>query len=275
MEWPGGHRPCQVVADAQTSATARIAGGMGADSNIVGTSKFISGAVGPSPWGIHEHTEAVKVVNEVAAVLRSMDVDVISYEDTVSKSQDENLDRIVAFHNSQGKHDLDVSIHFNSTSPQPGGPVGSEVFYASSAGQTVAKRTVDKICIASGLKNRGPKSGNFAFLNNTNEVAVLVEVCFVNSHADVDIYHDRFSEICVAIAEGLADEQAGQQPDRPPVTEPAPEGPGPDVDSHPTLKKGDQGEAVRGCSDHWGYRQMVILVLLRIHRYVRSRRRAS
>ena len=84
-----------------------------------GHGKYISGAVGPSPWGIHEHTEAVKVVNEVAAVLRSMDVDVITYEDTVSKSQNENLDRIVAFHNSQGAHDLDVSIHFNSTDPQP------------------------------------------------------------------------------------------------------------------------------------------------------------
>jgi hypothetical protein len=209
-----------------------------------GHGKYISGAVGPSPWGIHEHTEAVKVVNEAAAVMRSMGVEVITYEDTVSKSQNENLDRIVAFHNNQGAHDLDVSIHFNSTDPQPSGPVGSEVFYASSAGQKVADRTVDKICTASGLKNRGPKSGNFAFLNNTNEVAVLVEVCFVNSHADVDIYRDRFSEICVAIAEGLTDEQAGQQPDRPPVPERPPEPPGPDVDSHPTLKKGDQGEAV-------------------------------
>ena len=84
-----------------------------------GHGKYISGAVGPSPWGIHEHTEAVKVVNEVAAVLRSMDVDVVTYEDTVSKSQDENLDRICDYHNAQGNHDLDVSIHFNSTDPQP------------------------------------------------------------------------------------------------------------------------------------------------------------
>jgi len=212
-----------------------------------GHGKYISGAVGPSPWGIHEHTEAVKVVNEAAAVMRSMGVDVITYEDTVSKSQSENLDRIVAFHNSQGSHDLDVSIHFNSTDPQPSGPVGCEVFYASTPGKTVAQRTVDAICTASGLKDRGPKQGNFAFLNNTNEIAVLVEVCFVNSHPDVDIYHDRFSEICVAIAEGLTDEQAGQQPDRPPVRPPItppPQPPGPDVDSQPTLKQGDEGEAV-------------------------------
>ena len=209
-----------------------------------GHGKKISGAVGPSPWGIHEHTEAVKVVNEATAVMRSMGVDVVPYEDTVSDDQSENLDRIIGFHNAQGAHDLDVSIHFNSTSPQPSGPVGCEVFYKSSAGKTVAQRTVNAICTASGLKNRGPKTENFAFLNGTNEVAVLVEVCFVNSHADCDIYRKKFSEICVAIAEGLTDEQAGQQPDRPPVPERPPEPPGPDVDSHPTLKKGSQGEAV-------------------------------
>jgi hypothetical protein len=123
--------------------------------------------------------------------------------------------------------------------------VGCEVFYGSSSGKTVAKRTVDKICTASGLKNRGPKDGGeFAFIRNTAAVANLVEVCFVNSHDDVEIYHDRFSEICTAIAEGLADEQAGPQPEPGPEPEPTPEPPGPDVDSQPTLKKGSQGEAV-------------------------------
>ena len=92
-----------------------------------GHGKYISGAVGPSPWGIHEHTEAVKVVNEAAAVMREMGAEVITYEDTVSKDQNSNLDRICDFHNAQGSHDLDVSIHFNSTSPTPSGPVGCEV----------------------------------------------------------------------------------------------------------------------------------------------------
>jgi len=202
-----------------------------------GHGKYISGAVGPSPWGLHEHTEAVKVVNQAAAVMESMGVDVVAYEDTVSKSVNENLDRICNFHNAQGKHDLDVSVHFNSTDPQPTGPVGSEVFYTSSTGQKVAKATVDKICAASGLKNRGPKpTDSLAFLNNTNAPAVLVEVCFVNSHPDVDIYHDRFSEICTAIAEGLTGEQAGPQP------EPGPEEP-------PTLRKGDVGPWVTELQD--------------------------
>lgn len=134
-----------------------------------------------------------------------MGVDVITYEDTVSKTQNENLNRIVSFHNAQGVHDLDVSVHFNSTDPQPSGPVGCEVLYTSSNGQKVAKAVVDAICTSSGLKNRGPKQNNgLYFLNNTKEVAVLVEVCFVNSLPDVDIYHDKFSEICTALASGVS-----------------------------------------------------------------------
>jgi hypothetical protein len=216
-----------------------------------GHGKYISGAVGPSPWGIHEHTEAVKVVDQAAAVMRSMGVEVITYEDTVSTSQSSNLDRIVDFHNAQGSHDLDVSIHFNSTDPQPSGPVGSEVFYGSSAGKTVADRTVDEICTASGLKNRGPKDGSgFAFINGTNEVAVLVEVCFVNSHADCDIYRNKFSEICVAIAEGLTAKAAqpgpGPSPPDPGPTppDPGPSPPDPGPDETPTLKKGSVGPDV-------------------------------
>lgn len=200
-----------------------------------GHGKYISGAVGPSPWGIHEHTEAVKVVNEAAAIMRKMGVEVVPYEDTVSKDQSSNLDRICDFHNAQGAHDLDVSVHFNSTDPQPSGPVGCEVFYKSSAGKTVAQRTVDKICAASGLKNRGPKTENFAFLNNTNEVAVLVEVCFVNSKADCDIYRAKFENICIALAEGLVGES---------LSEGAPPPSAPDDDVSPTLKKGSKGPDV-------------------------------
>ena len=39
--------------------------------------------------------------------------------------------------------------------------------------------------------------------------SVLLEVCFVDSQADCDIYHDQFEEIC----EALASELAGKKPD--------------------------------------------------------------
>lgn len=182
-----------------------------------GHGKYISGAVGPSPWGLHEHTEAVKVVNQTAIELRSLGVDVITYEDTISHSQDENLNRIVSFHNAQGAHDLDISVHFNSTDPQPTGPVGCEMYYASQTGMGVADEMVDAVCAASGLKNRGPKDGSgLYFCRNTIAVAVLAEICFVNSHADVNIYHSKFNDICAAMATAMVGGDVAPGPTPPP-----------------------------------------------------------
>lgn len=210
-----------------------------------GHGSHISGAVGPSPWGLHEHTEAVRVVNQTAIELRSLGVDVVTYEDTVSHTQDENLDRICSFHNAQGAHDLDVSVHFNSTDPQPTGPVGCEVFYQSNAGMEVADEVVDAICTSSGLKNRGPKDGNLYFLSHTEQVAILVEVCFVNSHADVDIYHAKFADICAALAVAIAGGDVAPGPIPP---EPSPEPPG----ERPTIGPGDVGPHVQNAQESLG-----------------------
>ena len=182
-----------------------------------GHGKYISGAVGPSPWGLHEHTEAVKVVDQTAIELRKLGVEVVTFEDTVSKSQNENLNRIVDFHNSQTR-DIDISVHFNANETTTK-PMGTEVLYVSSTGLQIATNVVNAICTASGLKNRGPKKRtDLFFLTNTEKPAALIETCFTDSHADVDIYHSGFSVICDAIAGALAGDVA-----------PEPEPPGPGV----------------------------------------------
>ena len=193
-----------------------------------GHSSIVRGAEGPSPWGLDEFDENVRVVNQTAIELRSRGVEVATYIDMVSNDQDENLNRIVDWHNAQGNHDLDISVHFNSAtfngSNQTSNPVGTEVFYESNAGKEWAKKIVDAIAGASGLKNRGPKDGNLYFLSNTAEVAVLLEICFVNSKADAEIYRDKFAEICAAIAARIAGEEIAPGPE--PEPEPEPEPPG-------------------------------------------------
>jgi len=42
------------------------------------------------------------------------------------------------------------------------------------------------------------------FLKNTTEPAILLEICFVDSKADVELYQKNFKAICAAIAEVLA-----------------------------------------------------------------------
>ena len=174
-----------------------------------GHGKYIRGAEGPSPWGLDEVDEARRVVERTADELIKMGVSVVTYHDDVSDDQSENLNRIVQFHNNQGAHDFDISVHFNSAdfngSNWTSNPVGHEVWYKTSNGKTISKQICDTVCSAVPFKNRGVKqTNNLAYLNNTAQVASLIEVCFVNSKGDVSIYEERFNDICAAIASGIA-----------------------------------------------------------------------
>jgi hypothetical protein len=163
-----------------------------------GHGKYVRGASGY----LDEVDEARRVVNKVAELLNSAGVHVEVFHDDVSHSQNENLNRIVGFHNSESR-ELDVSVHFNAYEIT-GSPMGCEVLYLTQ--KDLAQKVATAICNASGLKNRGPKKRtDLFFLNNTTEPAILIETCFVDSMADADIYDDYFQAICAAIAQSISD----------------------------------------------------------------------
>ena len=148
---------------------------------------------------IDEVEEARAVVPEIAKVLRSNGHEVIEFHDNTSRSQDENLKTIVDFHNDQGPHDIDVSVHFNAYIPTTGGR-GTEVLYVTQ--QAIAEKVSAAIAAASGLIDRGAhKRSDLYFLNKTVAPAILIEVCFCDAAADTDMYEEHFTEICHAIAE--------------------------------------------------------------------------
>ncbi|MCL2407909.1 MAG: N-acetylmuramoyl-L-alanine amidase, partial [Defluviitaleaceae bacterium] len=137
---------------------------------------------------------------------------VVFHEDAARNARD-NLNNIINFHNSQ-KRDLDVSIHFNAVDGTRDAGIGVETCYreGNKEMRTIAARISKAISDASGLiLRRG--DGTFArsdlgFLNRTNiDRAVLLEVCFVNSRKDVQLYQENFDAICKAIAEAIADKK--------------------------------------------------------------------
>lgn len=181
-----------------------------------GHGKYIRGASGY----LDEVDEARKIVESVADALREQGVEVDTYHDDVSKTQSENLTRIVDWHNSRTR-DIDCSVHLNAFETT-NKPMGCEVLYVSQAGLEIADEIVDAICEASGLINRGPKKRtDLAFLNGTEEPAVLLEICFVDSKADADIYWEHYDVICNAIADAISGEDSGIPGPEP---EPPPEG---------------------------------------------------
>ena len=161
---------------------------------------------------IDEVDEARKVVERVADELRSVKVDVVVFHDDVSTSQSENLERIVDFHNAQGDHDCDVSVHFNAYEHTEQ-PMGTECLWVTQS--DLAGKLAEEMSIEGELINRGPKNRtDLYFLNNMNEPAVLLEVCFVDSTTDAELYEKNFDRICHGIAGVLSGEEEGQKPPR-------------------------------------------------------------
>jgi N-acetylmuramoyl-L-alanine amidase len=179
-----------------------------------GHGKYIRGASGY----IDEVDEARKVVNEVAALMNAGGTPTTVFHDDISTTQSENLNRIVAFHNSKDR-DWDISVHFNAYQTTSS-PMGTEVLYVSDTGKTKAKAVVDGICTAVPFINRGPKyRDNLAFLNNTEKPAILIETCFVDSQADVNLYRREFDAVCQSIATSIVggEVQPGPVPPQPPT----------------------------------------------------------
>ena len=163
-----------------------------------GHAKKVQGAIGPSPWGLNEVDEARRVCLELTQQLNLIGIEVAGpFFDDVSNDQSENLNRIVNWHNDQDR-DLDVSVHFNAYTPTEGAR-GTEVCYVTQ--YDLADRVAKAMAASAGFINRGAKKRtDLYFLNGTDEPAILLEVCFVDAHADVDAYHANFEELCAAIA---------------------------------------------------------------------------
>jgi len=170
-----------------------------------GHGKYIRGASGY----LDEVDEARRVVEAVADELREIGHHVVTFHDDTSTTQNENLNTIVAFHNDE-ERDLDVSVHFNAyiTTPEP---MGTEVLYVSQ--ESLAKKVSKAISEAGQLIDRGPKyRGDLFFLNQTEEPAILIETCFVDSAVDARNYNNHFDAICQAIALVGQEQPPGEPP---------------------------------------------------------------
>jgi hypothetical protein len=170
-----------------------------------------------SPY-LNEVEQATRVSDRVGEILRGAGIAAPVFHDTVSDDSSENLNRICTWHNNQGPHDLDVSVHFNATP----GAYGTEVWYQTQ--QSLAGRVSAAIAKAGGFKDRGAKyTTGLYFLGHTVAPAVLLEVCFGDSKSDTDLYYAHFEEIAHAIAQSLSGQEIGPPgPDPGPDPEPEP-----------------------------------------------------
>jgi len=206
-----------------------------------GHGKYVSGAVGI----LNEVTEARRVVNKVAEYLKKLGITVHVFHDDVSKTQTTNVNTIVKYHDSKTR-DLDISVHFNA-SEKTDKPIGTEVLYKTQ--KDLASKVSERISKDGGFINRGGKlRTNLGFLNNCDKPAILLEICFVDSKADADLYNKNFDKICRGIAEVIANKKLSADnptnPTPPVTTEKVPTSAPPKYPGV-LIKKGSTGSNVK------------------------------
>ena len=158
---------------------------------------------------IDEVDEARRVTKRVAEMLRNAGVPAHVFHDDISRTVSDNIGAIVRHHNRQ-KRNLDVSVHFNSSAGTHERGIGVETLYrrGNQQAHTLASRVSRTISEASGLiLRRGDGTWDrtdIGFLNQTTAPAILLEICFVNSHTDVRLYRENFDGICRAAAVAIS-----------------------------------------------------------------------
>ena len=168
-----------------------------------GHGKFVAGASDI----IDEVTEARKVTNRVAEILKKNGIEVSVFHDDTSKNHRDNINTIVSHHSGQVR-ELDVSVHFNAVAGTREAGIGVETLYrkGNKKMKQLASNISKAISNSSGLILRRVDGTfpvtNIGFLNSLKN-SVLLEICFVNSHTDVRLYRENFEAICQSIAESL------------------------------------------------------------------------
>ncbi len=163
-----------------------------------------SGAVGI----ISESAQTRAVGKRLMTLLLGMGHTVYDCTNDYAPSTASNLSQIVDMANKQPL-DLFVSIHFNS-----GGGRGSEVFtYGGNQFQEA-----QNVCLglaALGFVNRGVKDGSSLYvIRNTNAKSMLVEVCFVDTASDVELYRQvGAGNVAAAIAAAITGQKSEEDID--------------------------------------------------------------
>lgn len=138
------------------------------------------------------------VGTHLISMLQKAEVEVVVCKPLTAASLRDSLQKRVNRAND-AKADYYVSIHHNA-----GGGNGCEVFYYSDDGCRLATE-ISKFISALGFKNRGAKRSNHYFvINFTDMPAVIVEGCFVDTKADMDLWNRVGAEaVAKAIYNGL------------------------------------------------------------------------
>lgn len=109
--------------------------------------------------------------------------------------------------------DLFISLHCNAFN---GSAYGTETHIYPGSSRTIATNVTNSIA-ALGYTNRGVKESNFYVLRNTKAPAILIELFFIDSAKDCNIYNGQPRKLAEAIAKGIGAKVSSSTPSTPSV----------------------------------------------------------
>ena len=178
-----------------------------------------------SSYGI-ERDEARKVVARLVELFKNYkDISVDVYPTDRNCYSDVTTSRVQV---NMANYDYVFEVHFNSATASAR---GTEVWVTPTESSiAVEKRIVDNLASV-GFSNRGVKKEYFAvisFAKNKGVSSALVEVCFISNQNDMNLYRNKFEQVCNAMVSGIADGFGLQKnpgvknPETKPVDKPSP-----------------------------------------------------
>ena len=170
-----------------------------------------SGTVGGGAVGyLNESDETRAIGYKLMEYLREAGHTVYDCTNDIASSVSSNLENICILANAQYL-DLFVSIHLNA-----GGGQGCECYTYGGKQHNEAIRINQKLNQL-GFNNRGIKDGSQLYvIKNTKAKSILIEVCFVDTKEDMQLYQKLGAEtIAKAMFEGITGEVAREKENLP------------------------------------------------------------
>lgn len=209
---------------------------------------------------INEYVEDRKVAAALITELNNRGVSTVACSNEKTTQGSELAEECRLANNSGA--DLFIAIHFNAASVTEG-QRGTEVWYynGSNAGRNYAANISAKLASKLGLTNRGAKATKGLYvLRHTNMTAILIEVCFVDAHADTNAYQSLgYQGVAAAIADALCGTNKGTTGSTTvEVSQPAQSTSTPSTSTSTTSTGRASVSAVqKWCNDNYNYSQTV------------------
>lgn len=155
-----------------------------------------AGDPGACANGYQEANLTIEVVQGMAAILKDkIDITIYPIENNAYADIQRNKLQV-----NFSQYDYVLEVHFNA-----GGGAGSEIYVTSQEKQTLVEQNIVTE-LSQYYKNRGVKVKDFLVIYNAKRKgtsSALLEVCFIDSLQDMQMYQSHKQEIYTAISIGI------------------------------------------------------------------------